>query len=84
MLPHRAKSLQLERQVVFESVNVGRIHRQVINLDLWLSLAVVSRNREGSGSVEGNRDGSRSKPKAKRRVGESARDLQGSRDHSHC
>ena len=37
--PHRAKILQLERRVVFEIVDVGRIHRQVL-LDVvaWLSL----------------------------------------------
>ncbi len=37
--PHRAKILQLERLVVFEIVDVGRIHRQVL-LDVvgWLSL----------------------------------------------
>jgi hypothetical protein len=30
--PHEAKVMQLKRQVVFESVNGGRIHEQVLDL----------------------------------------------------
>lgn len=33
---HRAKRLQRKRQVVFESVFVGRIHRQAFNPAEWL------------------------------------------------
>lgn len=36
MFPHGAKSMQLERQMVFEIVDVGRIHRQVLDLGRWL------------------------------------------------
>jgi hypothetical protein len=32
----RAKYLQLERQMVIEIVDVGRIHRQPLDLALWL------------------------------------------------
>ncbi len=36
--PHRAKILQLERRVVSEIVDVGRIHRQVlVDVVAWLS-----------------------------------------------
>lgn len=43
--PQIAKSLQHERQMAFESVDAGRIHRQVLDGGLWLSLAGEERNQ---------------------------------------
>jgi hypothetical protein len=44
--PHGQKVLQLERRVVFEIGDVGRIHRQAL-LDVvwWLSLGDEERTR---------------------------------------
>lgn len=36
--PHEAKSMQLKRQMVFESVDGGRIHEQTLDLELsWFA-----------------------------------------------
>lgn len=44
--PHEAKSLQLRRQMVFEIVHAGRIHRQVAQRR---SVAFSGKGRETNG-----------------------------------
>lgn len=38
--PHVAKRMQRKRQMVFKSVDGGRIHEQTLDLELFCSLAV--------------------------------------------
>lgn len=58
--PHEAKSMQLKRQMVFKRFDVGRIHEQTVECDLYVfageSVAVKLRgvvSFDGRGEMDG-------------------------------